>query len=164
MPVAIAASRPVGLGIASVGILAPVVPTTTTGSGANKALSIPADIHTVGWWINSALPGASGTTLLAGHVDWYGEGPGALYRLIDVRAGAQIVVRTAAGKNISYVASTPHLESKSSVANTVWSTSGPSTLVLITCGGPFNASDGQYLDNVVEVAHLATQSLPGSLS
>ncbi len=145
---------PVSVSIPSLGINAPIVPTTTSGTGANKQLLIPANIHTVGWWDNSSPPGTAGTTLLAGHVDWYGQGPGALYHLVSIQAGSQIQLKTSTGAVSNWIAGPAKLESKSYVASTHWTSTGAPTLVLVTCGGPFNATDGQYLDNVVVKASL----------
>ena len=69
--------------IPAVGVRAPVVAT----GAVNGSMTIPADIHTVGWYdgtesnggattsAHTPWPGQPGVSLLAGHVDWAGEGP-----------------------------------------------------------------------------------------
>ena len=68
-------------------------------------MTIPADIHTVGWYdgidsswrpattsASAPWPGQPGVSLLAGHVDWAGEGPGALYYIGQLGPGDPIEV------------------------------------------------------------------------
>jgi hypothetical protein len=71
--------------IASLCINAPVVPAYQQRDGT---LMIPPDVHEIGMWNGGAQlsgPGGTplqqGTTLLAGHVDYAGQGIGALYNL-----------------------------------------------------------------------------------
>ena len=78
-------------------------PIVATGA-VDGSMSIPADIHTVGWYDGTdssggtttsaptPWPGQPGVSLLAGHVDWSGEGPGALYYINQLVAGDPVEV------------------------------------------------------------------------
>ena len=160
-PVAVgSAPPPIGptgarLLIPSIGVNAPITPETTTGSGSSLALTIPADIQEVAWFMGTApnsgvLPGAPGDALLAGHVDSAAAGPGALYRLASVTPGVTITVVGSDGLATNWqVSSPPVLLSKTTVAEMSWATTGPPTISIVTCGGPFDASTGHYVDNVL---------------
>ena len=57
----------------------------------NHSLQIPGDVHSVGLWSGGgALDGTTGTVLLAGHVNYVGQGQGALWNLANIEIGAGI--------------------------------------------------------------------------
>ena len=65
----------------------------------SASLTIPHNIHDVGWWDGTVTngtqtlreqapqPGQPGVAILAGHVDSAAAGPGALYQLKDLKPG-----------------------------------------------------------------------------
>jgi sortase (surface protein transpeptidase) len=123
---------------------------------SGQVLEPPDDPASVGWWIASSPPGsASGTTVLVGHVDTAANGPGALYRLTELGSGDQVVVDTADGSTVRY-----EVDSRSFFAKTrplppdLFRTTGPATLILITCGGDFDTASGSYAENTVVTAQL----------
>jgi hypothetical protein len=127
-------------------------------------MSIPSDIHTVGWYDgvdstgpgttaaapSAPFPGQPGVALLAGHVDWSGEGPGALYYLSQLQVGDPVEVVGSNGVTTDWQVSRPPLTiAKSALPATLFSSTGPPLLALVTCGGPFDATTGHYEDNVI---------------
>ncbi len=143
-------------------------PVVATGA-VNGFMTIPADIHTVGWFDGTDVsggtttsahmpwPGQPGVSLLAGHVDWAGEGPGALYYIGQLVPGDPIEVIGSNQKTTYWrVSQPPIVVSKADLPPDLFDESGPPKLALVTCGGPFDAATGHYLDNVIVWAKLAT--------
>ena len=64
------AARPVRVRVAALGVDAPVV---AAGVAADGQLELPADAATVAWFIGGAVPGDSGSAVLAAHVDFGGD-------------------------------------------------------------------------------------------
>lgn len=123
------------------------------GVAADGTLGIPASPSVVGWWAGGGYPGqASGATVLAGHVDGAAQGPGALFELRQLRPGVAVTV-TAGGRAWRYVVRAVRAYAKATLpAAAVFAQRVTPRLVIITCGGPFDASTGHYLDNIVVYA------------
>lgn len=95
-------------------------------------------------------PGQPGVALIAGHVSSAIAGPGALYRLGHLAVGARISIIDSDGHTATWrVSSPPDTTLKTELPPALWVTTGPPKLALVTCGGPFNAATGHYLDNVI---------------
>jgi sortase (surface protein transpeptidase) len=91
-----------------------------------------------------------------GHVDTYRDGPGAFFRLDELRSGGQIVMATA-GAELSYVVRAIRSYAKEPFPEEVVIRTGESRLVLISCGGPFDRESRRYTDNIVaDVAPTGT--------
>jgi Sortase domain len=143
-------------------------PIVATGA-VDGSMTIPPDIRTVGWYdgVDSAAgktssaptpwPGQPGVSLLAGHVDWAGEGPGALYYIGQLVTGDPIEV-VGSNRETTYwrVSQPPITVAKSALPATLFVNSGPPKLALVTCGGPFDPATRHYLDNVIVWATLAS--------
>ena len=117
------------------------------------ALGTPENIDRVGWWRDGAAPGAkSGTILLAGHVDSAKRGAGAFYGLKRAHRGDRIQLRSDDGRTKTWRVTSTKLMRKESLPPEIYTRSGPRRLVLVTCGGPFDARRGHYRDNIVVTA------------
>lgn len=141
---------PVRLRIPAIGVDAPVQPTGVQSGGA---LAIPPDPSDIGWWAGGGFPGdVSGAVILVGHIDSAASGPGALYRLQNVRPGQRITV-LAAGRTYRYRVVALHAYAKASLPiAAVFGQRVTARLVIVSCGGPFDAATGHYLDNLVAYA------------
>ena len=140
---------PVRLRLPSLAVDAPVTPVTVQPGGG---LAVPNDPHVVGWWRAGAAPGSpAGTVVLDGHVDTRVDGPGALFRLADLRPGDVVSLATRRGP-LSYVVRAVRSYLKALLPAEVFDTSGAPRLVLISCGGEFNGHTRQYADNIVAYA------------
>ena len=116
-------------------------------------LDVPIDIQRLGWWRDGQAPGAAtGSVLIAGHVDSARRGGGAFVNLKNARAGQRIRVTSADGKVRTYRVATVRRYLKRSLPTNVYSTRGRARLVLVTCGGPFLRNERAYRDNVVVTA------------
>jgi hypothetical protein len=143
-------SAPVRVRIPAIGVNAPVSP---TGVQAGGALAIPPDPADVGWWAGGGYPGErAGAVVLAGHIDSAVSGPGALFRLQDVRPGDMITV-VAAGHSYRYRVVALHAYAKSTLpAAAIFGQQVTARLVVVSCGGPFDPATGHYLENIVAYA------------
>jgi Sortase domain len=148
--------------IPAIHVRAPLVPTGAVGAPETASLTIPADIHTVGWWDgtvqdgdrtvqeNAPAPGQPGVALVAGHVDSAAAGPGALHDLGTLKVGDIIEIADSAGQVSTWsVDAAPQTNLKSQLPPALWVTTGAPTLAVVTCGGPFNTTTGHYEDNVI---------------
>ena len=157
--------------IPSLHVRAPLVPTGAVGAPESASLTIPADIHEVGWWDgkvhygsrtvqeDAPAPGQPGVALIAGHVDSAAEGPGALFYLGDLRVGDRIEISDSASHLSTWVVgSAPQTTPKDELPPALWTTTGPPKLALVTCGGPFDEATGHYIDNVIVWAGQPSRS------
>ena len=144
-------ATPVRVRIATQGIDAPVFPVGI--DLATGTLGVPTDIRKTGWWRDGAAPGQkAGTVLIAGHVDSATRGAGAFFRVKSARAGERVQVVTDDGRTVTYKVVSVRSYAKTALPTGVYTRSGPARLVLVTCGGPFIASEGHYRDNIVLTA------------
>jgi hypothetical protein len=142
---------PLRVQLAAVGIDAPVAAVGI--DPARGSLAVPKDIARAGWWKDGTAPGArSGAVLIAGHVDSARGGEGAFFSLHRARAGDAVRVTTASGRTFVYRVASIRNFRKGSLPLGIFSREGPARLVLVTCGGPFDAAAGRYRDNVVLTA------------
>jgi hypothetical protein len=141
---------PVRLLIPAIGVSAPVLP---TGVQADRSLAIPPDPSDVGWWAAGGFPGEpTGAVILVGHINSAVYGPGALLRLQDARPGMVITVM-ASGQAYRYRVVALRAYAKATLPVTaVFGQQVAARLVVVSCGGPFDASTGHYLDNIVAYA------------
>jgi len=150
MPDVTAVRVPVRLLIPAIAVSAPVLPTGVQPGGS---LAIPPDPSDIGWWAGGGFPGEpTGAVILVGHINSAALGPGALLRLQDVRPGTVITVM-ASGHAYRYrvVALRAYAKANLPVA-AVFGQQVSARLVIVSCGGPFDASTGHYLDNIVAYA------------
>ena len=135
--------------IPSLNIEAPLVPEAI----ADHSLDIPGDVHEVGVWTGGATVDAtSGTVLLAGHVNYADQGAGALYPLAGIQRHALIYLSDASGHVTTWTTTALQAYPKADLPQNIFAPTGPRSLVLVTCGGPFDTRTGHYLDNVVVTA------------
>ena len=144
-------AAPVRLVVPDVGIDAPIDQVGVTPDGL---LQLPDDVHRIGWYRFGPVPGQpQGSAVLAGHVDSWNQGLGALGRLRAVEPGQRITINDAAGRSTQWQVVTRQLVVKQQLPLAeLFARSGPPRLVLLTCGGPFDESLRSYRDNLIVVA------------
>jgi len=148
-PVALTpAAAPVHIEIDSIDVSADVVPVGVTDDGQ---LEIP-DEHHVGWYRWGSAPGAPGSTVLAAHVNWHHvDGPFVLLR--EIAPGDIVTVTLDTGATRTYeVVERQQYPKLALPMDRIWTSAGPESLVLITCGGSFNPDIHRYRDNIVAFA------------
>jgi len=146
------APRPVWLTIPAIGVKAPVV---TLGLNRNGTLQVPSSTTVVGWYTGSPRPGATGSAVIAGHVDSR-SGPAVFFWLRRMHRGERIYVRRADGTLAVFTVTAVRIYAKSRFPTaTVYGPVPDAELRLITCGGTFDYARHSYLSNVVVYARLS---------
>jgi sortase (surface protein transpeptidase) len=152
------AAPPVAVAVPAIGVRARIVP---EGIGPGGALDIPPPAQ-VGWYSRGPAPGQDGTTVLAGHIDDHGV-PGAFLRLSQIQAGATVRVTTATGRVAAYTVTERRMLPQDDLARSgLLSAQGAPELVMISCGGAYDAATHLYLDNIVIVASPAGPASTGT--
>jgi hypothetical protein len=126
------------------------------GTMSDGQLDVPLNPRVVGWWSPGAKPGAKkGTAIFAGHINYSGV-TGALAEIGTLNPGDTVLVfgkhhhkRTeltfsVTGVRTYHKTGLPYRQ--------IFDQHVAGRLVLVTCGGPFDASTGNYLDNIVAFA------------
>ena len=141
-----APTRPIGLRIPAIDTDTPLDP---VGLEPDGGMELPADVSRVGWYEPGVAPGQAGSAVLAGHVDSRTQGAGALFRLRELDVDDEIVTTTEEGEQRWRVASRVSYLKQALPIEELFSWEGPARLVVITCGGAFDAERGGYEENVV---------------
>ena len=123
------------------------------GVDPDGALAVPAATD-VGWYRFGSAPGEAGSVVLAAHVAFDGV-DGAFRHLGDLAPGDAVVVTLNDGTERVYRVDELAAYRKQALPEAVWARDGPERLVLITCGGRFDADRRSYDDNVVAWASPA---------
>lgn len=139
---------PTAISIEAIGVRVPV---RDVGLAPDGQLEVP-DETEVGWYRLGAAPGQPGATVLAAHVSWR-DRVGPFLRLAELEPGAVVDLELADGTARRYeVVSRAQYGKLMLPSEEIWRTTGPETLVLITCGGAFNPDLRRYADNIVVTA------------
>jgi sortase (surface protein transpeptidase) len=142
-------ARPVALTIPSIGVQTSLVDLGLTASGA---LQVPSSTAVAGWYTGSPRPGATGSAVIAGHIDSR-VGPGVFFRLSQLRPEDRVYVRRADGTLAVFRVTAVQAYAKDSFPTlAVYGPAPDPELRLITCGGTFDPSKRSYLSNTVVYA------------
>jgi LPXTG-site transpeptidase (sortase) family protein len=144
-------AKPAWLTIPAIGVKAPIV---TLGLNRNGTLQVPSSTTVAGWYTGSPRPGATGSAVIAGHVDSR-SGPGVFFWLRKMHRGERIYVRRADGTLAVFTVTAVRIYAKAQFPTAaVYGPVPDAELRLITCGGTFDYARGSYLSNVVVYARL----------
>lgn len=129
----------------------------SVGVGDDGGLVIPENPAQVGRWVGGARAADSqGSLVIAGHVDSRDYGLGALYRLKGVTPGSVIELQGETRRQRYIVTSTRQVSQQSlATDDQFFRQDTPHRLVVITCGGPFDAVRHRYRDNYIVLARPA---------
>jgi LPXTG-site transpeptidase (sortase) family protein len=145
------AREPVELRIPTLGVRAAV---SSAGIADDGQLDVPAEADAVVWYGAGSVPGAAGSAVIAGHVDYDGQ-RGSFYNLGALERGDAIRVDLDDGTTHRFVVKRVERHAKSALpTDELFTRNGSPVLTLITCGGDFDRSTGHYTDNVVVRAAL----------
>jgi sortase (surface protein transpeptidase) len=142
----LAAVVPVRLAIPAIGVNAPLELLGLTSDGAMEA---PVGWWDAGWYRYGPLPGQSGNSVIAGHLDST-TGPALFWHLTSLEYGARVSVTLSNGqvedfavqRQVSYADSDAPL-------GQIFGPAGSANLNLITCGGTWNAAQHNYSNRTV---------------
>lgn len=150
---ALPTAGPTKVQIPVLGVTSPIMELDLKSDGA---MEVPPGAYPVGWFTGGSRPGDLGPAIFAGHVDWAGE-RGAFYGLHELRAGDEVVVDRADGTQAVFVVRRVERYAKDDFpTDEVYGDLDHPGLRLITCGGVYNPSTGDYADNVVVFGDLAS--------
>ncbi len=120
------------------------------GTGRGGAISVPS-LGRAGWWQGGPRPGEPGRAVVIGHLDTE-RGPGLFARVPALRRDQAITITDRRGHLYRYlVVGTAQVRKDRFPTADVYGGSGPSALVLVTCGGPYTEGQG-YRDNILVYA------------
>lgn len=121
---------------------------------ANGQMEAPVDPDDVGWFTGAHTPGSPGVSVLAGHVTWNGN-PSAFFKLGKLERADTITIKRKDGSRATFevtrMATFPKDEFPTAE---VYKPASEPELVLITCGGEFDADKRYYDSNVIVWAKL----------
>lgn len=127
-------------------------PVMETGVDQLGELAVPPEAGLLAWYRFGPTPGAPGSAVIAGHVNWHGS-PGVFVSLADVPVGAEVTVSYDDATERRFVITEIELVPKPEVAlSDVFVRDGPPTLRLVTCGGEFDSTSRHYRSNVIATA------------
>ncbi len=120
----------------------------------DRSLSVPRSFADIGWWSEGPRPGASGATIVGGHISSK-AGPGAFYTLRRMQVRDLIAVDRADGTTAIFQVRSVRSFARSNYPSAlVYRTNGRSSIHLITCDGTFDPSIGHHVNNLVVLADL----------
>lgn len=142
---------PVQVRIPAIDVDAPVIP---VGLDDARAVQIPEDIGTVGWYSLGVAPGSPvGSAVLVGHRDGRIDGRGALYDLARLVPGNRIAVTDRLGRPLLFEVVAREVVAKTVLpTDDLFAVDGPARLTIITCGGLYERDNGGYQANVIITA------------
>ncbi len=129
-------------------------PVVAVGVDESGVLGVPEDVATAGWYRFGPLPGSvRGSAVITGHIDDHLQGVGAFASILGLGIGDPIEVMDAHRVTHRFTVIAREEWRKAEVPiSRLFQRSGSPRLVLITCGGPFDAGTRSYRDNVAVTA------------
>lgn len=154
-PAATPVAAPVSVSLPAIEVQSELL---TVGLNPDGTLEVPQpgpDYDKAAWYDGSPRPGELGPAVIEGHVDSAANGPSVFYRLGETVPGDVVEVTRADGSVASFEVYDIRLVPKDDfpTLEVYGNTDGPE-LRVITCGGPFDSSAGEYEDNVVVFARM----------
>lgn len=116
--------------------------------------AVPPSVDRVGWYrFGPGFSAATGSIVVAGHVDSAAEGEGAFFRLGALKADDVVTLIGPGERTRAFRVVARERYRKTAIPlDKYFARDGAARLTLITCGGPFDPGTGHYRDNVVITA------------
>ncbi|MEO6881090.1 MAG: class F sortase [Mycobacteriaceae bacterium] len=152
----LAASNPVRLAVPRLGVDDDLI---SLGLNPDGTVAVPplSQVRVPSWYDKSPTPGAVGPSAIYGHIDSAQYGRGIFYDLGAMRPGDPVSVTRADGTVAVFTVSAVREYRKQAFPTLeVYGNVDYAGLRLITCGGAFDAKTGNYLNNIVVYAKLAS--------
>ncbi len=143
---------PQKLFIPSINLSAPI---KTVGFDSERRMEVPGDNSTVSWWKYGALPGETGSAVIAGHYKITDGSPGVFYNLGNVKIGSKIIISFKNKNNKTFTVT--HIKTyteKGFPIQTIYTANDSKRLNLITCSGDFDSTANDYTHRLVVYAEF----------
>jgi sortase (surface protein transpeptidase) len=154
---ALTASTPVRIEIPVLNLDSPII---KLGLNTDGSFQVPplANHNLTSWYDHGVTPGQKGTSVILGHVDSF-QGTSVFFFIKNLKPGQEVKVVRADGSTALFMVDGVQKVVKATFSPSIitGNTKFPS-LRLITCGGPFDSTTRQYLDNIVVYTHLISGS------
>ena len=152
--------------IPSIDVDAPVV---VRGIDAAGVMETPDGPEDVAWYDlrndDSDRPGFGGNAVFSGHVDYIDYGAAVLWYLKDLEAGDQIEVHLEDGTVYRYaVVAKDQIAAATADVGAIIGKTPREVVTIITCGGTFDGSVGQYDQRVVVRAERIFDNAPAPVA
>ncbi len=112
-------------------------------------MSVPTNVIDAGWYKYGALPGNTGTAVLAGHLDGLRGEPGVFSNLSKLVPGDTILVSESNGFSVTFVVRETKAYAQTEQPAEVFNSTTGSHLNLITCTGSWDKSDHSFSKRLV---------------
>ncbi|MGW0704269.1 class F sortase [Streptomyces sp. NPDC002867] len=145
-------AEPVQIAIPSIGVRSALM---RLGLNADGTVEVPPAEKgmTAGWYTGAAVPGEPGAAVVIGHNDTR-FGRAVFHDLKNVRKGADITLRDAAGKTLRFTVTGTETVSKNAFpTERVYGAIDARALRLVTCDGAFD-DEGHPVNNLIVYATL----------
>lgn len=146
---------PTRVKIPSIGVDADI---ENVGKKEDGSMESPKSFKNIGWYTPGSKPGAVGNAVMAGHVNNALTTSGVFEHLSDVKVGDYITVADSAGKTLIYIVhQTAQYNLDTAPVSDIFSQTGPSQLILITCDGAWDEAAKSYNKRLVVYAKLTNK-------
>ena len=142
-------SEPVRVVIPAIKVDAPVQP---VGIAPDGTMGVTHDQWSVAWFEYGAVPGASGSAVLAGHLDTKLTPTAVFYDLKKLKPGDEILVQEKNGTEVRFKVRELKTYPYDSQPEEVFAGGGSSRLSLITCAGVWLKDKHSYSERLVVFA------------
>jgi LPXTG-site transpeptidase (sortase) family protein len=127
-------------------------PLEQLGRAADASIALPKNSDDAGWFKGGPRPGQPGPAVIIGHVDM-DHGPAVFFRLREMKPGQAVYVDRVDGSTQEFRVTMVRQVAKDDFpTDDVYAPDLAASLRLITCGGQFDQSTRNYLDNVIVFA------------
>jgi LPXTG-site transpeptidase (sortase) family protein len=142
---------PARLVVPSIGVDAKV---EQVGKKADGSMGTPSNFTDVAWYELGSKPGQPGNAVIDGHVNNALTTAGVFQHLVQLKVGDVIMVADQSDHRLTYVVTQVQEYAPDAPTDSIFSTTGPSQLVLITCDGEWVQDQHQFNKRLVVVASL----------
>ena len=118
-------------------------------------MSVPNNVIDAGWYKYSALPGNTGTAVIAGHLDGLRGEPGVFSNLSKLAPGDTILVTESNGVSVSFIVRATKRYPQTEQPTEVFTSTSGSHLNIITCTGSWDRSEHRFAERLVVFADKA---------
>ncbi len=145
-------------------------PIVVLGVDSNGVMETPDGPTSVAWYDFSARPGFpvevdGGNAVFSGHVDYYNYGPAVFWHLKDLERDDVIEVRLTDGTVYEYgVISREQVNAVTARLAEIVGNTPEQSITLITCGGTFDPSVGEYDQRVIVRAARIYEKPPDAVA